>query len=197
MIHVKRILVLGLVLWCSGVSSALGQTEPKVWHYTPLTRVEAGKTRVIAFELSTPADSDLSFDAVLKPGGLVEVVRPPAVIEGERIGFVRVRGLAAGRATMLIGGVPIALEIVQPLVTQGPSPRIVGPATGAAVWGRVAVGVEMADVPGLESITLRVSAGLEIRGELSPGGIGPQRWAVFELNTDELPVGSVELVAEV
>ena len=98
MIQVTRVLVIGFVLGVSGGLSALGQTEPTIRHYSASTKVEVRKTRVIAFELSTPADSDLSFDALIEPGGLVEVVRLPAVIKGERIGFMRVRGLAPGRA---------------------------------------------------------------------------------------------------
>jgi Protein of unknown function (DUF1800)/Ca-dependent carbohydrate-binding module xylan-binding len=197
MFQITRTLVTAVCLGIVGVSPALAQTDPVVRHFADSTRVEVGKSRVIAFQLAEPTAEALALDAHVEPSGLVEVVRAPAVIEGERIGFVRVKGIAVGRATMSIGGVPIAIRVVEPFVAPDPSPRIVGPAMGAAVLGRVAVGVEVADVPGLESVTLRVSGGAEMSGELSPGGIGPQRWAVFELNTDDLPVGPVGLIAEV
>src|SRR5436190_22472590 len=108
-----------------------------------ITRAEVGRTRVVAFH-APAAEADRELEASVADGRLLEVVDKPAVLAGYTNGFVRVRGVKAGMTTLVVGGAKVKVEVVAPRVAdQGPLAQILEPASGAVVFGRFTVGVEV------------------------------------------------------
>ena len=185
--------------------------------YTGRTVLWLGRTEVIPFQLAQPASADLTLPANSTADGVIEILRPPAVLAGQTIGFLRVRALLPGRTRLLVqGGAGIDLEIkpdpagaaearVDP---ESGRPRIISPSANAAVWGEFAVGVEVYDrfaVPARADgtgaangtrVQLRLPDGRLLDPVTQTGPeIGPERHCQFNVQTSDLPPGSVRLVA--
>ncbi len=167
---------------------------------TAATVAEVGVTRMIPFRLAAPAATDLRLPVSGADGAVLEVVRAPEVLAGYDTGFLRVRGIGAGRTRLHLGGATLEVEVVPPRAPADPEalrPRIVNPASGAAVWGTFAVGVELGpEAPSDADIEL------QIPGSTPPAATrrshparGPGRRVVFTLDAASLPPGRCEFTA--
>ncbi|MEZ6233127.1 MAG: DUF1800 family protein [Phycisphaerales bacterium] len=155
----------------------------------PRTIAQVGRSRVIAFEASQPGSESRRFEATVEPPGVLEVLAPPTLLDGERIGYLRVRGLRAGTATLAFAGQEIEVEVVEPGFAPAWSdsaPRIVSPVSGARVWGEFSVGAEVRVEPREPEgrLVLRTSNGGTIEASrATDAAMGPDRRFVFELGS--------------
>jgi len=198
-------LPIALVLLCSVLFApklrADQQAEPPSARFlSPRTVAQVGITRVIPVELSAPAPADIERPATVTLRGVVEIVRPLRVLQGRTLGFLRVRGLAPGDATISVGSEAIRVRVVPrraPVIDQLAPIRLVNPAAGAALWGTVAVGVELYEPTANEPrVVLRLSSGQQLEPTArSDARLGPHRRVVFELDADALPPGELTLTA--
>ncbi len=164
------------------------------------TVLDVGRTQVIAFRIDGAA-ADATLDARVSDPTVLEIVRPPEALAGQTIGYLRVRPLKTGACDLTIGASTLAVTVVEERTVAGrerPGPRIVGPATGAAVWGKVAVGVQSLDLPNTARppVEVRLSNG----STLSPVSEtserqGPTRHVLFEFDADALPPGPLTIIA--
>ncbi len=163
------------------------------------TLAEVGKTRVIAFRAEGAVAGNATPVMSVDPAGVLEVVSPASILDGESIGYVRVRGVAVGEATLSVGSAVIRVSVVGPRVVDGDGadrPRVVGPVAGACVWGVFSVGVERRVEPGDDEgrLVLRLGDGREIEAtRVSDASMGPDRRAVFEVDAGSLDDGMCEL----
>lgn len=172
---------------------------------TPRLTVWAGRTQVLPFKAAQTSDADRRFTATTDHPERLHILSEPAVLAGYDIGFVRVRGLAVGDATLTLGGASAAIEvkappIAAPAVPTGPI--ITAPATDSVAWGEIAVGVELfsglvrpGEPPARVALLLPDGAAVPVATDTHPGG-GPWRRLVFVLDTSQMGAGPVELVAE-
>ena len=185
--------------------------------YTPRTVLWLGRSAVVPFRLAQPASADLTFPAASTDYGVLEILRPPAVLAGQTTGFLRVRGLLPGRTRLVVpGGAAIDLEIkpdpagaaearVDP---ESGRPRIISPSAHAAVWGEFAVGVEVYDrfarpagpddrgAANGTRVQLRLPDGRLLDPVTQTGPeLGPERHCQFNVQAADLPPGPVRLVA--
>lgn len=205
-----------LVLWIAWTASgsaaedkpASGLMTPTVQLVGVETTVWLGRTQVIPFHLESAAKWDMTIDASAGDSDVLEIVRPAAVLEGMSIGYIRVRGIRPGESKLTIGGqtmnVVVRAAPASASSDGGVKLEIVGPVNGAAVWGRVMVGVELwhggdeslkpdkvrLSIPGPEGKTLEPIS-------TTPAGGAPWSVARFDLDADAIPEGSAALVARI
>ena len=104
-------------------------------HLTEHTVADAGRTRVIAFSVATPPQTDRELLCEVADSDVLEIAGPATIGAGRPIGYVRVRGVRPGVTTLTVDGSPLSIEVVKP---RGPErrdryePRIVGPVRGWA-----------------------------------------------------------------
>ncbi|MEM7309215.1 MAG: DUF1800 family protein [Planctomycetota bacterium] len=162
-------------------------------------------TQVVAFELAEPAGLDGSLDASSSDPDVLAVVRAAAVLAGERTGFVRVRGVSEGAATLRVGGAELEVDVRAPRAhapLHAAELRVTGLVPGAAVWGKIAVGAELIGGDGgvadrRADVRLRLSdASLLAPLDELPAAAGPERRLVFELDAARLPAGRATVTAE-
>jgi hypothetical protein len=192
--------LLGLVL-----ATPLLATGKVVEHLVARTVAEAGRTRMIAFRIGEPAATDTSFEATSSDPGRLEVLGEATVLAGETLGWLRVRGTSPGHATLRIAGAPLEVEVVpRRAPADNLAPTIVGPTSGAALTGRISVGVRIragsADVflDCTSADRSDASSGSSGRVRLSPVNdtldtYPPWRELLFQLDTCELPRGPLTL----
>jgi uncharacterized protein (DUF1800 family) len=162
------------------------------------TRAEVGRTRVVSFHAAA-TDADRVFDVSVGSSSTLEVVDKPTILAGSTNGFVRVRGLKAGTTTLNVGDARLRIEVVAPRTTdRGPEAQIVEPASGAVVWGKFAVGVEVDQSgmhdPGAPEVHLELSSGQKLEPVATTSlAMGPVRRLTFELNTDDQPAGPLTM----
>jgi hypothetical protein len=178
------------------VASGLAHASDAVTHLSTSTVAETGRTRVIAFR-AAPAPDRRRFDAAVSDERVLTIVRGAAVLADEGIGYVRVRGERPGTCVLTVGGAPLEVRVVEP---RGPgaddAPRIIGPADGAAVWGRIAVGIETraTDVK-RTTVALRLPDGAMLEPVSDTGArTPPWRQLRFDLDTTDLPPGPLDVV---
>lgn len=199
---------LGLIAICLLVQlsrAGLPQTPqpghaPTIEFFSDRTIAEVGRTRVIPFRADRPTDEDTTLEGKVTPIGVLEIIRDPSVLAGERIGFLRVRGLAPGTATIAMGDTTLRVEVVEPrapINDQFAPIRLIGPAPGAAIWGTVSIGVEIFEPGDAESpVVLDVGSDRWLEPtSRSDARLGPHRRIVFELDAESLPVGTITLTA--
>lgn len=173
--------------------------------YTTQTIAWLGHTQVIPFRLDSPASEDHTFTAISSSSDIVEIIRPPAILKGETIGYLRVRARKSGSTTLTLGAAKLVVDVRKSTVdTAGfdPRPAIVSPARGAAVWGTINIGVEVFDDPSDQAapspVTLVLPTGKTLTESRDPSvGSPPLRRAVFRVNTDDLPAGAGQFVARI
>jgi hypothetical protein len=166
------------------------------------TCIPAGTTRMVAFALGAPAESDRTLPASTSDEGTLRIVGEARVTAGSGVGFVRIRGVRPGTATLTVEGASMAVRVIEGRVT-APTVTIVSPATGAAVWGTFAVGAEVdrsegeggaSDTGGL-ALRLSTGAVIEPDARLSPGRMrgDPTERLTWIVDADSLPAGAVSL----
>lgn len=205
------------------LSACLGAADAGVSFDTADTVVWRGAPQMVAFRVEPAADTDQTLATRVQGGGL-RVLEPARVLEGETLGFVRVVAdgpVGDGHATLHVGGQedgdalavwlrdaadpdkqPDADDAGPAAPVLSPRPRIVAPASGAAVWGaRVGVAVEAFDDPAWPdaplSVRLRLPDGRRLAPvEISGAGEGPVRRYGFVVDSAALATGWNDLVAE-
>ena len=130
-----------------GVSARFFSKRAVVWQ---------GSTQVIPVNVANVAEADETFTASPADSSLLEVIRVPTVLQGETIGYLRVRGLRVGRTQIrLHPGEAMDVEVKadpSAAALEGVDPdrsrvRIVSPMEGAGVFGQFGVAVEVFDSP--------------------------------------------------
>jgi uncharacterized protein (DUF1800 family) len=169
--------------------------------FTKKTRLWQGRSQIICFQVSQPATGDRYYPFQVDEK-LVHLLIPPRILKGEKIGYLRVEALDAGKTQIGVEGARLDIEIVPDAATQTMAelkPQIVTPASGADVWGEFAVGVEqlsLGDPTQLPTPALRLSNGKEITGHAVPDQKpSPHARWVFTVNSDDLAPGPNKLTA--
>lgn len=156
----------------------------------------AGESLVVPFRVE-PAATRRTFPLTIDPPGAVEVLQDPVALDGEGLGFLRVRPRLPGAVTLRVGDAPLALRVVPGATGDALSPVIVSPVEGARVWGSIGVGVEVAastDPRERPRVALRLPNG----AELPPTAVEASgaNWSfAFECDVDVLPPGPARLLA--
>lgn len=188
-----------VAMWCAAAAHVrAAEVLPLADHVT----VWRGQTQVIPFRVKEKAAGDQAVPAVSGTPGVLAVVRDGALLDGETLGYVRVRGVAEGEAVLKIGEASIRVVVRESSAMVGDGARLViaGPVSGAAVWGRVTVGVELWDAEpiGISSsaVRLRVPGGKVLTPTATTPSAGrPWSEARFEFDATELPPGAASLSA--
>ncbi|MFQ3670412.1 MAG: DUF1800 family protein [Verrucomicrobiia bacterium] len=129
-------------------------------------RLPVGQTRIIALRVEVPSEVDRRWEALVQPAGRVEILREPEVLAGQAMGFVRVRMVSAGAATLTVGGARLSLLGVTGGTTLSEPPEVVSPVSGAHVWGEFSVAVEWVPLGGGDgegTVELRSASGERVR----------------------------------
>lgn len=163
------------------------QIEPVVTR----TVAESGRTRVLAIRAIEPFAATYAPETRSHDPSVLRVVRPCEFLPGEPYGYIRVAGVSQGRTALTIDGHRIDVEVIGQRTHKGPhaaSPRIVAPVTGAWVWGRFGLSVEVLEHPvrGEPEVTLRVGKNDDVvlrPTSVSPPALGPHRRFFFEVDT--------------
>jgi hypothetical protein len=169
------------------------------------TVVSLERSQVIPFHLEQPAARDATFETTTGDPSVLQVMRRAVVLEGETIGYTRVRGAGVGETELTIEGATLLVTVAQ-LRAEAPvqdrSPRIVVPAPDAVVWGEFAIAVESnlgvsKDAPRPPRVIVRLPNGTELDpvGVLPADG-GPTERSVFTLDVSSFEPGPLELAVE-
>ncbi len=162
-----------------------------------------GRSSIIPFEVDQ-ADADADRALTVRVKGPVDVTMPPIVLANHKLGFVRVRPHAGldqpTSATLRVGSGKLNLQLKPSPATHVNfhPPYITTPQSGAALWGRVGIGVELFDDPAivdaaprevfLEADTRRLKS-----VESSSLEHGPTRRFAFALDADSFGTGPLRL----
>jgi len=169
--------------------------------FTTKARLWQGRSQVICFQLPQPATQDQTYTCTVDEK-LVQVLMPPKILAGEKIGYMRVQALAEGNTQLDLQGAKLNLDIVKDPTLEAIGTfnlRIISPVDGASVWGDFSVGVEqmtLGDPSRLPIPVLQLANGKEITGHILPDKNPTQygRW-VYDLKPGDLSSGANHLVA--
>lgn len=168
-----------------------------------------GRDRIVPVRTDSVVSEDRTFETASTDDTIVSIVSPARILAGQSMGYAVVRPVREGSATLRIGGASLDLRIVprpSAVMAEFDRPTIEGPSNGAAVWGKVSVGVSYWDLaaPREGDGHPEQGAWLSVQGmePLRPARTtnaddGPLVHACFELDAGELPEGPVRLVARV
>ncbi len=181
---------------------------PAVQFVTSEQVLPLGRDRIIPVRVSEAAAEDRELGVSSTDDRVVRVVAPVRVLAGQAIGYAIVRPLQEGAATLRTGESSLEIRVVsRPSLIDDrfAPPTIEGPANGAAVWGKVSVGVSYwavspreADEQTAAGVWLCVQGLDELRPvRTTTADDGPLVHACFEFDASELPSGPVRLVARV
>lgn len=166
---------------------------------TEQTVAELGRSRVIAFMVDKAPD-DRQLDYEVRDQQILEVIQPPAVLGEYDTGYIRVRGLQEGSTELTIAGQTLPVRVVgqrSPEVLQVQQPQIVGPASGASIWGQFSVGVRWRAELDVAQVKLEIrsaSGRIQRIDPIETFGNGSPRHAVFEIDADTLDTGPAKLL---
>lgn len=162
------------------------------------TVIERGRTAVIPFSAeSAPADRTLT--GATDDTRIATVIRPPEILAGQSIGFVRLLGVQTGQTTLRVGTGQLRLTVVEPRSPRPGAfeqPRITTPASGSTAWGVIGVGVEFGVLPTTvwRDIRLVLPGGQMLEPVAVTGDDrGPIRHATFSVDLAAIGSGIVEL----
>jgi uncharacterized protein (DUF1800 family) len=163
--------------------------------------VRQGRTSVIPFSISGPATSDVSFDASAADPGILKVVSTATVSAGQSVGYVRVLGQASGETSIRLQDTSLPIVVIErpPGTTIDERLQIVGPVSGAFVWGEIVIGVEFQIVLAPRDDDLRIRLHLSDGTVISPSNrvdpTGPQVTVLFTVDASDLGEGALEMWA--
>lgn len=165
------------------------------------SRLWLDERQVLPFECP-PAGVTRVFDTRIEPAGMALILQPGTILDGEKIGFVRLQPLKAGKAVLHVGDATLDMEIKPDLAAEysgEKAPLIVAPLTGASICGGIIACVEVSAVePGADppKVQLLVGSNLALspQGEVLPVA-GANRAYTFALNADQISPGRVRLQA--
>lgn len=206
----------GMVVCVLLLASGLRGEEPGakaaagLHFYSDVTVAYLDSTRVIPIAVD-PLDKNRSLECVIDVGEaraaepIFEVIRQPQVLAGYGVGYLRIRTLSEGEATLRIGDAKLRVQVKRSPVhelTHAHPPMIHTPVHGAAVWDRFSVGAWMFDDPtqvraAPRWVWLETSDGQKIDPkEWTSLRDGPMRRIAFELNAREVKPGPLRLVVK-
>lgn len=186
--------------------TAAGQPEPasigEIDFGTPETFAPVGRTRVIAFRVASPAVQDTLVPSESADPTVVEIVRPAEVVADSSVGYLRVVALREGLTELRVGGKVVVVRAVGDRgerAAERSQPRIVGPSSGATLWGGFVAGVEFLDdgVREWGECRLLVAGRALAPSSVTGPELGPLRRAVFDIPAGAIPPGVSEFVATV
>lgn len=176
----------------SAPAPSFGMTQSRLW---------LSQSQVVAFSLPAPASEKMVFPTRIEPATAGEILLPATVLKGEKIGYLRVRSLQKGKATLHAGSAVLPVEIVPDTSAQllTPRPEIISPVPGACIYGTITAGVELS-LPDLRAEPDEPRLVLPGGKELAPRAqtvdqASSTRVFVYDVNADELPPGPLELQA--
>jgi uncharacterized protein (DUF1800 family) len=177
------------------VREPIAQSDGRVEFAASSQRVWLGRTQMISFGADRASEKTV-FRASIEPASAAEIVEPPTLLAGEEMGFLRLRGLAKGRATLRVGSTKLEIEVAPDAVANVSRAKLTSPANGAHVWGKVSVSAEM---PVLQpesrrglAARLRLPDGSELDPIATTDG-GAHRHFAFEIDADQMPPGVTRL----
>ncbi len=169
--------------------------------FTKESQIWLNETQVIPLKISTAGGERRILKTEISPQGAADVVQPATFLKGETTGFLRLRGLKAGKAELQVDGLKLALKISpnRSAADLVPRPDIVTPPTGACLYGTVTIGVEI-NLPSPDTAIsdpkLMLPGGQELAARAQTlTQPGSARLFAFDLNADELPPGPLTLQA--
>lgn len=190
----------------AGAGTVAAEPGARVWSQSVSTAgiertvAEIGRSRIVAFRAAAESDIEQAPAFDVTPPGILEVISAPRLLAGEPVGYVRVRGLRAGVATLTVAEHVFLIDVVPARVPADAAvaagARVVGPVAGACVWGTFSVGVERRIEPRDPDgrFVLRLPDGRSLEStRVSDASMGPDRRAVFEVDAETLDVGRCEL----
>ncbi len=187
-------LLVALGLLTSSVSADAPST-PSVMR----TVAEAGRTRIIAIPVER-AVQERELTVTTSDPAVVSLAQPTRVAAGADLAYVRIRGHRPGRARLTLGdGRTWVIEVEPVRATrphEEPMPRLTGVAPGAALWGDVAVGLEVfvTAEDAIEGVALELSNGTRLAPERhTPAERGPWRRAWFRMSCKAIDPGPLTL----
>src|SRR5690606_36077915 len=180
----------------AGWSAAAVQPEPPVAFHVPQTRLRVGHTAILPLRRTGNAGPDaahLEIEASAD-ASVLQTLSPARFLKGEQVGYIRVQGISPGRTTLAVGEASIEIVVIPAPSESIPMPVIDGPADGAAVWGRITVGMRFEGGAGSVDATPRVVVDDGAGPALEPAWLttreqGPTRLAAFTLAADDLAEG--------
>jgi len=162
-------------------------------------RLWLNHTEVIPVTIGNAAKDKYVAATAASPQGTVEILQPATFLKGEKTGFLRVRGLKAGKVSLNVGGWSFSLEVApdpaEPVLA--PRPQIVSPPEGACLYGTITAGVEI-DLPDGQTAAPEPKLVLANGQELTPRAQtldpkGQVRLYAFDIDADSLPPGPQRL----
>lgn len=210
-----------LIAWCAAPMATgqqsvrpAGSAGPErsgaqVSFFSDRTTLWVGQTAVVPVRVAGGFSGEIP--ASIEPAQVGAVLGPARVLAGQTLGFVRVRISGAGSGVLKVGDAMLAFEARKPALEAelfDRQPVLVGPAQFAAVWGKVAVGVQVlvdhasgATGPVAKAqpkVELKLTSGRSLgMAEAVAVESAPLRHFVFLLDADALPPGPAELIAAV
>ena len=191
--------VLLVIVAAASVAGHGAADAPETQHLVERTVVEVGRSRFIGFRAAV-AEADRTLAAESDHPERLRILVPPSVLAGETLGWCRVAGLATGRVTLRIGGVPLAIDVIPPRSGGAPErPTLVSPGPGAVLWGDAAASVELLDPPdplgrAPAAVWLELPDGRRLEpAESTDRAEGPTRRFGFRLPGGTLATGPAEL----
>lgn len=163
-----------------------------------LGAAEVGRTCTIAVRLGAPLAEDRGLIAISSDPAVLRVLGRADGAKGAGVVFVRVEGVAPGRALLAAAGKTVSVEVAAAREPPGGAEfgAVVSPAHGAAVWGKFAVSVEWFQERAAENrgVLLRVGSGEPlVPKSVTTAAQGPLRRAAFEVDATDLPACPLEL----
>jgi hypothetical protein len=193
LVAVLGLLTLGVPI-VRGASPGFHPEQVNVWR---------GRTQVIAFQLSDAADKDTQYATQSADAKSLQIVEPAAVLAGQKVGFVRVRGLTAGSTSIKVGDATLKVAVTEPAaraVEGSLSPAMLGPASGTFLWGVMDLAASTpadfaAVAPGVASVRLRLADGAMLDAVAKPHAVGSRMVWRFTLDADALKPGPLTVTA--
>ncbi|MBC7771190.1 MAG: DUF1800 family protein [Pyrinomonadaceae bacterium] len=168
--------------------------------------IDAGRDAVVTFA-RVSGQGEQAFSTSTVDTAICQVTRQARVLQGQSIGYVGIRGVSPGVTQLAVDGVHLTIRVVaarSPALAANAAPRIVNPASGATIWGEVAVAVEFWSNPADAGAStgpvplLRLSDGRDLTPvKITSPQQGPVRHALFILDADSVLASSLELRAVV
>ncbi|MEK7487244.1 MAG: hypothetical protein AABZ60_23175, partial [Planctomycetota bacterium] len=188
------------------------QENPTASFFTSQTVLWSGRTQILPIQLSQPATVDMTIQLISESPDLLDILKHPQFLAGEKIGYARIRTKYRGQTTLRLGtnhenpSAILRLEIRETNSHPEASlqkPTLFGIVPGAYLWGKIAIGVEVfhdpvRSTPDPVSFELKFSTGetflpiLQERFQQEPF-----LYAFFEIDTNTLAEGSCQITAQV
>ena len=175
----------------------------------PEQTLTLGRDRIIPVHVEGVSSEPRDFETTSSDETVLKIVTPARVLAGQTTGYIVVRPVVEGKTTIRIAqaSLDVAVATRPSVVLEAfDRPTIEGPSNGAAIWGKVSVGVSYWDIApqGQAAAAAHPEQGawLLVQGmeplrpvRMTSPDDGPLVHACFEFDAAELPEGPVRLIA--